>query len=59
MDSFILYNMKRKSTGLETFIVLAFVMLLTVSMQNGQSFISQECYEAEYIRKQMVTYGIC
>ena len=46
--------MRRKSTGLETFIVLVFVMFLTVSQQ---SYVSQECSEAEYIRKQMVTYG--
>ena len=55
MDSFTLYNMRRKSTGLETFLVLAFVMFLTVSAQ--QNFVSQECTEAEYIRKQMVNYG--
>jgi len=55
MDSFTLYNMRKKSTGLQTFIVLAFVMFLTVSMQ--QHFVSQECSEAEYIRKQMVSYG--
>jgi len=47
--------MREKTSSIKTFIVLAFVMFLTVSTQ--QSYISQECLESEYIRKQMVNYG--
>ena len=55
MDSFILYNMERKSNSIKTFFVLAFVFVLTVSTQ--QRFVSQECQQAEYVRQQMVQYG--
>ena len=47
--------MREKTSSIKTFIVLVFVMFLTVSAQ--QNFVSQECTEAEYIRKQMVNYG--
>lgn len=47
--------MERKTSSIKTFFVLAFVFVLTVSTQ--QKFVSQECQQAEYVRKQMVHYG--
>lgn len=47
--------MERKTSSIKTFFVLAFVFVLTVSTQ--QNFVSQECQQAEYVRKQMVHYG--